>query len=87
MRDLVAGSGIDDLICAERRPTGTATAKRSAPLGMRWPIERTNSWLANYGQLRRSTDLCIIHRLAQVALTVAVLLTAKLIDWRNRWAP
>jgi hypothetical protein len=52
---------------------------------MRWPIERTNSWLANYGQLRRSTDLRIIHRLAQIALTVAVLLTAKLIDWRKKW--
>jgi hypothetical protein len=47
---------------------------------MRWPIERTNSRLANYGQLRRSTDLRIIHRRAQIALTIAVLLTAKLID-------
>ncbi len=85
MGDLVAGRGIDDMVCAKRRPRGTNTGKRSAPLGMRWPIERTNSWLANYGHLRRSTDLRIIHRLAQIALTVAVLLTAKLIDWRNRW--
>lgn len=85
VRDLVAACGIDDLICAKLRAPGAATAKRSVPLGMRWPIERTNSWLANYGQLRRNTDLRTIHRMAQIALTIAVLLTAKLIDWRNRW--
>ena len=76
MHDLVASCGIDDLICAQRRPAGTATTKLSIPLGMRWPIERTNSWLANYSQPRRSTDLRIIHRRAQIALTIAVLLTA-----------
>ena len=27
---------------------------RVTPLGMRWTIERTNSWLSNFGQLRRS---------------------------------
>ncbi len=26
------------------------------PMGLRWPVERTNSWLSNYGQLRRNTD-------------------------------
>jgi len=54
---------------------------------MRWPIERTNSWLSNFGQLRRNTDRFVIHRLAQLALAIALLLTAKLIDWRNRWTP
>ncbi len=83
VRDLVAACGIDDLICAKRRTAGAAPTKRSVPLGMRWPIERTNSWLANYGQLRRNTDRRTIHRLAQIALTVAVLLTA----WRNRCLP
>src|SRR5438128_6363436 len=33
---------------------GTATGKKLVPLGMRWPIERTNSWLSNFGQLRRN---------------------------------
>ena len=28
----------------------------------RWPIERTNSWLSNFGQLRRNTDRTIRHR-------------------------
>jgi len=41
--------------------------------------------LSNFGQLRRSTDRSPSHRLAQMALAVTLLLTAKLIDWRNRW--
>jgi hypothetical protein len=53
---LVASVGIDDLICSRVRPRGTATGKKLVPLGMRWPIERTNSWLSNVGQLRRNTD-------------------------------
>jgi hypothetical protein len=55
-------------------------------MGMRWPVERTNAWLAAYGQLRRNTDRKPIHRLAQFALAVAFMLTAKLIDYRNRWS-
>ena len=58
-----------------------------SPMGLRWPVERTNSWLSNFGQLRRNTDRKTVHRLAQFALAVVFLLTAKLIDWRNRWSP
>lgn len=85
VRRHVAGLGID-LVCSKVRKAGTATAKKLVPLGMRWPIERTNSWLSNFGQLRRNTDRRVIHRLAQLALAVALLLTAKLIDWRDRWS-
>ena len=53
------------------------------PLGLRWRVERTNSWLSNYGQLRRNTDRKPEHRLAQLAL--ALIITLKLIDHRNRW--
>jgi len=56
-------------------------------MGLRWPVERTNSWLSNFGQLRRNTDRKSVHRLAQFALAVVFLVTAKLIDWRNRWSP
>ncbi|MGQ0804218.1 MAG: IS5 family transposase [Actinomycetota bacterium] len=85
---LVADMGIDDLVCSKRRKTGTAHGdKKLVPLGMRWPIERTNSWLSNFGQLRRNTDRRIAHRLAQLALAVVLLITAKLIDWRDRWCP
>ena len=79
--------GINDVICGKRRAPGTATTPLPIPLGMRWPIERTNSWLSNYGQLRRNTDRSIIHRLAQLALAITLIITAKLIDWRNRWSP
>jgi hypothetical protein len=37
--------------------------------------------------MRRNTDRKISHRLAQLALAIAIILTAKLIDWRNRWTP
>ncbi len=87
VRGLIAELGIEDLICSKRRKAGTAAGKKLVPLGMRWPVERTNSWLSNFGQLRRNTDRRSTHRLAQLALAVAFLLTAKLIDWRKRWSP
>jgi transposase len=81
-------AGIDDAVIAKKRKRGNpAKATKKLPMGLRWPVERTNSWLSNYGQLRRNTDRKTAHRLAQFALAVALLLTAKLIDWRNRWSP
>ena len=85
VRVTVADAGIDDLICARKRRPGTATKPKPAPLGMRWPVERTNSWLSNYGQLRRNTDRRIIHRLAQFALAIALILTIKLVKWAKKW--
>lgn len=87
VRAAVAALGITDLVCSKVRKRGTGGTKKHAPLGLRWPIERTNAWLSNFGQLRRNTDRRVQHRLAQLALAVALLLTAKLIDWRDRWAP
>ena len=79
--------GITDALIGKRRKAGTAAAKRAVPLGLRWPVERTNSWLSNFGQLRRNSDRKLHHRLAQFALAIVFLITAKLIDWRNRWCP
>jgi transposase len=87
VRSAVATAGIADLVCSKVRPRGEGSSKKLVPLGLRWPIERTNSWLTNFGQLRRNTDRRAPHRLAQLALAVALLLAAKLIDWRNRWCP
>lgn len=91
VRAACVARGLDDLVIAERkkknRPRGTRARKVKVPLGLRWPVERTNSWLSNFGQLRRNTDRRSSHRLAQLALAIAILLTAKLIDWRNRWSP
>ena len=50
-------------------------------MGLRWPVERTNSWLSNFGQLRRNTDRFNAHRLAQFALAVALIITVKLVKW------
>jgi hypothetical protein len=54
-------------------------------MGLRWPVERTNSWLSNFGQLRRNTDRFTAHRLAQFALAVALIITVKLVKWAKRW--
>ncbi len=88
VRRLVAGLGIE-LVCSKvrQRASSRRRQKKIVPLGLRWPVERTNSWLSNFGQLRRNTDRTISHRLAQLNLAVALLLAAKLIDWRNRWSP
>jgi hypothetical protein len=67
--------------CRSRHP---GQANKLAPLGLRWSIERTNSWLSNFGQPRRNTDRASRHRHAQLALAIGLLLVAKLIDWRNR---
>jgi len=86
-RERLVERNIDDAIIAKKRKRGTSQAKKNQPMGLRWPVERTNSWLSNYGQLRRNTDRKNIHRLAQLSLAIVFLLTAKLIDWRNRWSP
>jgi len=78
---------LDDAVIARKRKRGSTEVKKNQPMGLRWPVERTNSWLSNFGQLRRNTDRKTVHRLAQFALAVTFLLTAKLIDWRNHWSP
>ena len=88
VRALCETVGIADIICARKRPRGqTGHTKTATPLGMRWTVERTNSWLTNYGQLRRNTDRRTRHRLAQLALAITLIITIKLINWKNRWNP
>lgn len=82
------GLGLTDIVCAKKRTKATqATAKVNKPhsLGLRWPVERTNSWFSNFGQLRRNTDRHPEQRLGQVALAVALILTVKLVKWAKRW--
>lgn len=75
-----------DTIIAYRRPKGAPRRmKQPINLGLRWAVERTNSWLSNFGQLRRNTDRHPKHRQAQIALAVALIITIKLIDWNDRW--
>ena len=77
--------GIDDAIIAKKRKRGSAEGPKHQPMGLRWPVERTNSWLSNFGQLRRNTDRFNAHRSAQFALAVALIVTVKLVKWAKRW--
>ena len=78
VRALCEAAGITDVICAKKQPRGQANHTTTpTPLGMRWTVERTNSWLSNYGQLRRNTDRRIQHRLAQICLAIALIITVK----------
>ena len=87
-RELV-GLGLDDVCIQRRKATGVTSPLPKTPLrlGQRWIVESANSWLSNYGQLRRNTDRHSRHRHAQLCLVVALIIVAKLIDWRNRWSP
>lgn len=82
-----ANLGLTDVVCAKKRPPGQAKPKTKKPLtlGMRWPVERTNSWLSNFGQLRRNTDRFTAQRLSQIALAITLILTVKLVKWAKRW--
>lgn len=51
----------------------------------RWQVERTNSWLTNFGQLRRNTDRHPDHRVAALELAIALIVTVKLVKWSLRW--
>jgi transposase len=87
VRTDLAGRGIDDAVIARKRKRGQPKPAAPAPLGLglRWAVERTNSWLSNFGQLRRNTDRSTAHRLAQFALAITLIITIKLIDWHDRW--
>jgi transposase len=85
LRKECAERGLADVVCAKRRKPGRARVKKSVSLGMRWPVERTNSWLSNFGQLRRNTDRFPAHRLAQLALAIVLIVTVKLVKWADRW--
>ena len=80
--------GVVDVVRAPKRPrAATRRRPKTVPLGMRWTIERTNSWLSNFGQLRRSTDRNTKARLGQLALAVAAIITIKLFKWADRYNP
>lgn len=67
---------------ARKRPRGKTDWVAPAPKfpGRRWQVERTNSWISNYGQMRRNTDRNEDHRHAQLAFVVSILIITKLID-------
>jgi transposase len=84
-RERLLTAGIEDAVIAKKRKRGSTGPTPRQPMGLRWQVERTNSWLSNFGQLRRNTDRKTEHRSAQLALAIVFIITAKLIDYRNRW--
>lgn len=85
-RQMCAAFGITDTVIAAKR-SSRRTGPGNAGLGLRWAVERTNSWLSNFGQLRRNTDRRTLHRHAHLSLAAALIITVKLIDWAHRWNP
>ena len=57
IRTQLSEAGLSDLdIHGRTKPGDDTTANKPLRLGLRWVVESTNSWLSNYGQLRRNTD-------------------------------
>ena len=80
---LIASYGIPNLdVCMRRKPGEGAVAYIG--LKKRWIVEVANSWLANYGQLRRNTDRRNKHRTAALQLAITFLITSRLLKHRNR---
>jgi transposase len=83
--------GVTDIVCAKKKRSAKkktkakVKTKKPLTLGLRRPVERTNSWFSNFGQLRRNTDRFSTQRLGQIALAVALILTVKLVKWAKRW--
>ena len=86
VRRRLAALGIDD-VDIQRRGTKQPATNTPMRLGLRWIVESTNSWLSNYGQLRRSTDRRSAHRHAALCLATTVLIVGKLLNYRDRWSP
>ena len=86
VRSRLAALGIDD-IDIQRRGTKQPGTNKPIRLRLRWIVESTNSWLSNYGQLRRNTDRRSTHRHAALCLATTVLIVGKLLTYRDRWSP
>lgn len=87
VRNQLQALGLTDVNIQPRRPRNSGQSKPPLRLGLRWIVESTNSWLSNYGQLRRNTDRKTHHRHAALCLVTALIITTRLIDWKNRWNP
>jgi len=87
VRQRLIDAGVTDFTIQLRGTKDKTVKKQPLTLGLRWIVEATNSWLSNYGQLRRSTDRRIRHRHAALCLATTVLIIGRLLDYRDRWSP
>lgn len=86
IRRQLNAAGLDDLVIQRRRRPGEEDKPMPMRLGLRWIVEATNSWLSNYGQLRRNTDRRTHHRHAALCLATTILIVVKLFAWRDRYS-
>ena len=87
VRGRLASRGIIDTDIQRRGTKIPGVKKQPIRLGLRWIVEATNSWLSNYGQLRRNTDRRNRHRHAALQLATTILIIGRLLDYRDRWSP
>jgi len=87
VRQRLVDAGVTNFNIQLRGTKDPTQKKQPVRLGLRWIVEATNSWLSNYGQLRRSTDRRSRHRHAALCLATAVLIIGRLLDYRDRWSP
>ena len=73
---------INDVIVTMRKMPGQGRI-HLAGLKRRWPVERTNSWMTNFKQLKINNDRTIEHRLAAVQLALAILMIYRIVDHLN----
>ena len=84
IRRQLIDAGLVDHVIQRRRQPGDHRPK-TITLGLRWIVEATNSWLSNYGQLRRNTDRKNHHRHAAICLATTVLIVGRLLTYRDRY--
>lgn len=87
VRARLAGYGLTELEVQKRGTKPPPGTPHRLTLGLRWIVEALNSWWTNYGQIRRNTDRRDIHRRTALSLATTVLMTSRLIDYRDRWSP
>ena len=81
-RDLLGELGLDADIAHKGAPAPVQATRR-------WPIERTHSWMNDYGKLRRCTDRSLAIVEFYLYLTAALITVRQLIQQarsRYRWA-
>ena len=84
IRRQLVETGLPDHVIQRRNKPGDRRPKQIT-LGLRWIVEATNSWLSNYGRLRRNTDRKMRHRHAATCLAVTALIVGKLLTYRDRY--
>ena len=70
---------INDVIVTMRKMPGQGRV-HLAGIRRRWPVERTNSWMTNFKQLKINNDRTLEHRLAAIQLAFAILIIYRLVD-------